>query len=130
MNSRIKLEMTIQEVIFVMSEGNPGAVSVLAKLFKLGSLIDPDNLLGPLGAIMFLDTLQIYASRIWILYKDVCNCDVSHFVALLRSVQLGVITTESLLAGIATFGTGLNVEEIVRQVKDKLPRFNLLSEAE
>ncbi len=48
-NPRIRLETSAQDIIVAMSEGNPGAVSVLIQIVKSAEAIDPDSALGWLG---------------------------------------------------------------------------------
>lgn len=65
------LNMTLPQVICELSEGNPGAVRVLAEL--LGK--DASGFMSVLGC----DSKRLYGSRIWMLYKDVCGEDIERF---------------------------------------------------
>lgn len=55
-----------------MSQGNPGAVSVLAKLVQ----DDDEYHIGP-QAITVLDEGHIYGPDIWVLWKDICEQDLN-----------------------------------------------------
>lgn len=68
---RVKVHMDIAEIITVLSDGNPGAVSVLIKWLET----DPLALMG----ILTLDSKRLYGSRIWVVYKDVCGEDLERF---------------------------------------------------
>jgi len=87
--SKIKLNDSGLEIITKMSDGNPGAMSALAELIKNNERIDPDSVLGPLGAILYLDSVKIYGSDIYILFNDKCNRDVRKLIMLLRAAQMG-----------------------------------------
>jgi hypothetical protein len=126
MGDRVKENMTTLEVIQAMSGGNPGAVAVCCELIKDGGKIDPDDLFAGFGSILILDTLGIYESRIWMLYKDVCGEDLTKLIAVLRAWQLGqlVETTEDKInQAVDNHGEGLDVEAVLEAVKVRLPRF-------
>jgi len=121
---RLQLDDTLADVVAKMSEGNPGAITVCLKIFKEADKIDPDNIMGGWGTILFMDSLAIYGSRIWMLYKDVCKENIAHTVGLLRSHQLGFLQEKELNTAIDNYGKGINVNDLIAQVKVKLPKFN------
>ncbi len=78
-----------------LSDGNPGAVNVLMMILKEGSAIDPDAA-DPSLTLLSFDTNEIYGSRIWVLYKNVCDQSLVKTIAALRAVQLGIVSKETL----------------------------------
>lgn len=125
---RIRLEMTTMEVVLAMAEGNPGAIRVCTNLLRDADSIDPDAIMGGLGAIMGMDTLGIYASRIWQLYKDVCKQDLAMMLAVLRAFQLGQlagVTKVALNHAIDHYGDGLDLSAIMVAMQERLPNFNV-----
>lgn len=59
--------------IISMSEGNPGAISVLVRtLNNYTDLFD--------DVINYLFHKDVYGSKIWVLYKDVCGENLGEFV--------------------------------------------------
>lgn len=94
--SRIKITDTIQDMLFSMCDGNPGALNVLMGILTQGSTIDPDNAFEGIGPIMFLDTLEIYGSRIYMLCHDCCGKNLVAMLTMLRAVQLGLYSGEQL----------------------------------
>lgn len=68
---------TIMEDLVAMSEGNPGAVSVLAAILK-------DDDLGYI-TVLNLDDMNIRGAQIWIGFKDVCDGDLEKFVEKVKS---------------------------------------------
>ena len=119
--------MTVFDVIKVMCGGNPGAMSVCAQLLENVSKIDPMSAIGGLGAIMMLDTMDIYESRIWMFYKDVCHEDLGVMCAVMRAYQLGQLegcTLETINHAIDNYGKGLDLKKIVDAVQKQLPSFN------
>lgn len=125
MKSRIELTDTTQSAIVKMAEGNPGALSALVDIVNTTPHVDPDNLFGGIGVIMSLDTLRIYGPRIWMLYKDVCKQNANRAIGLLRANQLGLLHDIDLHDAIDNNGVGIDQDELLKQVCEKLERFNL-----
>lgn len=121
--SRITMRETGMEAIMKLVEGNPGAITVCIRLIKEVGDIDPDSLFGGLGPILALDTEKIYGCRIWMLYKDVCKENLIKMIAVLRSVQLGFITPNILHHAIDNYGEGIDIDNILIKVQDRLPQF-------
>ncbi len=70
-HDRITLEMSLFDVVFAISEGNPGALQVLMQYAQSSSM-------GVLGLLTF-DSKRLYGSRIWDLYNDICGKDLNRF---------------------------------------------------
>jgi agmatine/peptidylarginine deiminase len=121
--TRIELTDTTIDVITKMSGGNPGALTVCMEILEHGAAIDPDAAMGGLGALLSLDTCGIYEHRIWMLYKDACGENLSKMLAIERACQLGFITRDELNHAIDNRGNGIDVDDLVLQVKERLPAF-------
>lgn len=67
-----------------MSEGNPGAISVLTKL-----LTREDGI----AAMLHLDDMNIRGTQIWIGFKDHCGCDIDKFFEAISTRDEGMVTT-------------------------------------
>lgn len=129
-NTRIKLEMSGLEVLMAMSRHddggfNPGALRVCKDLLAMGADIDPDNAMGGFGPLLALDSLGVYADRVWMLYKDVCGQDYAKMIAVLRSVQFGSTPFEVLNHAIDNRGAGFDLAAAVAAVKERLPAFQV-----
>ena len=121
---RITLNDTGEEVLIKMAEGNPGGLTLMMKIMQFGGEIDPDGALGGFGAVLSFDTLGIYGSRIWMLYKDVCDSNLSLTLAVIRAHQLGYISQQDIDRAIDNYGEGLNLDDIKTKVSERLPNFN------
>lgn len=77
-NPRINIssDVTVLDSLVLLSEGNPGAATVLIKLGEL--LVDDQAAYGRL--LLRLDDLSIYGPAIWIGYRDICNQDLQAFI--------------------------------------------------
>lgn len=123
---RIQLSDSMMDIVMKMSEGNPGAVSVLAQLLKENGRIDPDSALAEIGTILHLDTAGIYGSKIWMVYKDICGEDITSMIGLLRGAQLGYISDRDINKALdqpyASLGAGV-LEDVLAKVRERLPAF-------
>ncbi len=130
--SLIQLDDTIPSALAKMSAGNPGAITVLLRIFKEGDAIDPQSWSGGFGTILALDTHKIYGEDIWILYKYICGEDIVNVCAVLRAVQLGILPEEDMKAAIfhyrelaaGTLTRPLDMPTILKAVMDQLEEFN------
>ena len=125
--SRLTMNMTTQDAIIALSEGNPGALRVSMELLKNGKNIDPEystELYGDTFFLCLLDEYEIYGPRIWMLYKDVCKQEISYAFAILRACQLGQIGVEKVNHAIDNYGEGIDLEEVMKAVQERLPKFN------
>jgi hypothetical protein len=122
---RLQLNHSLPDILWEMSKGNPGAASVLIRLFAEGSTIDPHDAFGGMGSIMALDSHDIYESNIWLLYKDVCGENLSKMVALLRAVQLGYLSEAELRLMLRNKPTKKTLDALFKQVTGRLERFVL-----
>ncbi len=122
MNERIGLTDTGTDAIIKMCGGNPGALWVLMEIIKGAGQIDPDGLMGGMGVILSLDTHKIYEERIWMFYKDVCGGNLTDMLGVLRAVQLGFLAEATLNKAINGH-YGIDVEALMVQVRERLPRF-------
>jgi len=123
--TRIELKNTMFEAVANMSGGNPGALTVCMDILDQGSQIDPDSAMGGFGALLSLDTHEIYEHRIWMFYKDVCGENLSKMLAVLRSCQLGFVNNGDLNNAIDNYGHGIDIDDLIEQVRERLPEFNI-----
>lgn len=114
--------MNFNDALFALSDGNPGAINVMLDNLKQGDEIDPQNGLGAWGFLLNLDNFGIYGSRIWRLYKNLCDERLPIAVAMVRSVQMGIISKEDLDAAIDG-KKNLNPDEVAERLKRELTEF-------
>lgn len=119
---RIKLEMSSQDIFKVMSEGNPGALKVLLEIVVEGDSIDKD-IPFPLMIVLTLDSMGIYGSDIWMLYKDVAHENLSWMLAIIRAGQTGLVKREVIKHAMANRGEGLDIKDTCKKVQERLPNF-------
>ena len=126
--SRIELTDTAMDVMVKMSDGNPGAIAAMMQILEKHDEIDPQAMLGGLGAIMILDTWEIYGSDIYVLFNDKCERDVRRMLLIMRAVQLGMFPESRLREIAADQSRRINLSEdewqnIDKKVCDELKYF-------
>jgi len=92
--SRIKLTDNEIDMISKLSDNNPGAMNALMTIIEKGNGIDPQSAFGVLAPLLNLDTLEIYGTDI--LFNDKCKKNVRRMLLLLRSVQLGILSSSKI----------------------------------
>lgn len=80
-------DMSLEDVILEMCEGNPGGLNVMMSMMhQLGTMDAVRN-------ILLLDDMDIRGSQIWVAYKDHCGGDMDKFTKLIMSRDLEMIAT-------------------------------------
>lgn len=127
--TRIELEDDTMSVIMKMADGNPGAMRVCMDLLKEAENIDTDDIMGGFGSLLMLDSEAVYGPEIWMLYKDVCKEQLWKMVGVIRACQLGIINQSQLHHAINNRGEGINIDDCIKQVADRLKGFKIPEEA-
>jgi len=78
----VTLEMSVMDVMTVMCEGNPGALTVIIEMMK-----NPDGLI----YLLHLDDMNIRGSQIWIGFKYYCGQDLKRFIECIVARDQGMI---------------------------------------
>lgn len=78
------------DLLLTMSEGNPGAASVLTMLMK----DDPFGFI----AMLSLDDMNIRGCQIWVGYKDHCGQDIEAFKKAIEDRDAAMIETINRIA--------------------------------
>lgn len=128
--TKIKLTDTLGDVVYKMSEGNPGGMRVCADIIEYGGEIDTDAAMGGIGIVLLLDTYEVYGSKIWMLYKDVCREELWKTIAIMRACQLGIISKDQLHYAIENRGKGIDIEATLNEVLGCLHGFVVPSDQE
>lgn len=82
---------SLTSILVALSEGNPGAATVVAQMAQLE---------GGLLALMNLDDFGIRGSQIWVGYKEFCNQDADLFIVRINKRDM------TLIDGIRNFEKG------------------------
>lgn len=86
-NEKLKADMSVMEMIMIMSEGNPGAMQVAIKMVNNSrSFLD----------LLLCDSLDIRGSKLYMLYNDCCRKNDDKFNRTLMMLRCGVFTREEI----------------------------------
>ena len=85
---KINDNMSMMEKVITMSEGNPGAMSVI-----MGMMQDPTGL--P-DILLMLDSMDIRGSHLYMLNNDCCRRNPAKFKRTLMMLRSGVFTQEQI----------------------------------
>ena len=77
--TNLTLDMSIFNITLAMSEGNPGAISILTKALNIKGNSD-----WLLSFALILDDMNIRGTQIWLGYKNHCNQDMTLFMKLVK----------------------------------------------
>ena len=104
MANRLKPTDTLGDVIAIIANGNPGAMSVINQIIK-------KNEKELYVYLLQLDSYGIYGNDLWMLYKDVCGGDVDKTMGCIKHTWMGLISEEKLKAAIRGDET-INLDDI------------------
>jgi hypothetical protein len=132
-------EQTPQEIIIIMANGNPGAITFILKAMEIAKEIDPesawnfaeDNDFPAYGPLINADRCDIYGTDLYVLWNDICDRSIINSIALLRATQLGILDHNILKDACSRqdySGKSLiNVEDIYKKVCEELPSFDSIN---
>ena len=87
--NRITADMTVQDMLLTMCEGNPGALTCMMELLFAGSdtgLLD----------ILLFDSMGIYGSKIYMVWNDCCGRDMEKFKKTIQAFREGKFTEQEI----------------------------------
>lgn len=123
---RLNLDDGFNDILFKMSDGNPGAINVMMDAMDNAPSIDPDNMMGGMGFVLNMDSFGIYGPKIWRLFKDVCGENIAATIGVVRAVQCGILSVDKLLLAVEDGRNhSLNIQDILKQLIEKLPNFQI-----
>ena len=79
--NRITAEMTMEDVLITMAEGNPSALTCLLGMITS----DPRALID----ILLFDSMGIYGTKIYMLWNDCCDRDMEKFKKTIQAFREG-----------------------------------------
>ena len=86
-NKKITGNMNTMDIMVIMSEGNPGALTILMQMLKKSNgLLD----------ILLLDSLGIRGEKIWMLYNDCSDSNMGKYYRTLMALRCGAYTQEEI----------------------------------
>ena len=84
---KIKADMSMMDIMVVMSEGNPGALTILMQMIS-----NPGGFLN----VLTCDSLEIRGSKLYMLWNDCCRRNYAKFERTLTMLRTGVFSQEEI----------------------------------
>lgn len=86
MNDKVNLTDRPMDIAIKMSQGNPGALTVIANLLK------EDPMMGIMD-VLHLDDMGMRGPQIWVAFKDHCGQDLDKLRTALRARDKTMVET-------------------------------------
>lgn len=95
--SKIKLEDSFMDIMVKMGEGNHDAITCLVEMN-----MKKDWYAGIDGAmlVLYCDTLELYGSKLYMLWNDCCGRDLNKMELVLRNWKMGKLSKEAIHANL------------------------------
>lgn len=120
---RLKDNMGLIQAVTTLSGGVPGSVNALVAVVKDCINIDPTNSTGAVGYLSLLDHFGIYDQNIFKLFY-ICKEDTVKFMALIRSLQIGLVDEQELKNLIQTYqSSNLDFKNLISEVRKRIGNF-------
>ncbi len=113
--SKIKLNDDINDIIVKLSDGNPGAMSMLFGIIKHKE----DDFVDLLSIFLTIDKMGLYGSHLYMLWNDCCNRDTEKTIQVIYAYQKGLIKESDIIERIKNVGYGRSFNDLLG-VEDNL----------
>lgn len=122
--SKLTKKMLLVEVIVALSGGNPGAQVAATAIFKEANKQRAKNVPQDLHMLYRVDALGLQDSSLHSFYAVLCKSDAAAAIAVLLSVDLGIIKKQTLLDAVTACSQGrlpeMDVDAVRKKVNQKL----------
>ena len=88
-NTRITDNMSIEDMLIEMCEGNPGALTCMMQMLQ-------SDFVDGIHDIMLFDSLGIYGPQIYMVWNDCCGRDMGKFKETINAFREGKFTNEEI----------------------------------
>jgi len=122
--SKIKLDDSVPVIIDKLADGHEGARRTLLHITDLATTVDPSCQSGRMY-LQYIDLMALYGEPLSQLHSEACAGELTKTLAMLRGVQLGILTKEELRGTIAggIWERKANPDAVLQAVQEKVPGF-------
>jgi hypothetical protein len=120
---RIKRTMSALEMISAVSGGVPGTLAVIAGITAEYRKVDPDNTMGIFGYLLTMDAFQVYDGDLWNIHSRLCEMQIVKTIAILRALQLGILTTKEINIYLKGGIVSLDFYSLILDIRSKVKNF-------
>lgn len=107
---KIKIGDSLKDIIYKISEGNPG---VIAFILELSNLCDK-KAINFVKLLMIIDSMELYGSSLYMLWNDSCGRDINKSIKIIQAFRVGIITKQHIKERILNVGYGKSFDDLVK----------------
>lgn len=109
--SRLEIFSTVSQNFINFAGGNPGAITMLCEL---------QNAVGDKTAIYLitLDKMELYEDKLYMLWNDCCNRDISKVIKILDYYEKGIINQIDIDERVKNVDYGKSFDDLIQDKKE------------
>lgn len=104
--SRLEIFGTALQNFINFAGGNPGAI---AALFELQKAVQDRTAI----YLITLDQMELYENKLYMLWNDCCNRDISKVIKILDYYEKGIIKQKDIDERIKNVGRGKSFDDLI-----------------
>lgn len=104
--SRLEIFGTVSQNFINFAGGNPGAITTL---FELQKAVQDRTAI----YLITLDKMELYEDKLYMLWNDCCNRDISKVIKILDYYEKGVIKQKDIDERIKEVGYGKSFDDLI-----------------
>ncbi len=107
--SRLEIFSTVSQNFINFAGGNPGAIRTL---FELQNAVGDKTAL----YLITLDKMELYEDKLYMLWNDCCNRDISKVIKVLDGYEKEIIKQNDIDERIKNVGYGKSFDDLIEQI--------------
>ena len=109
---RLKVFETTTQNFINFAGGNPGAITTL---FELQNVVQDKTAI----YLITLDKMELYEDKLYMLWNDCCNRDISKVIKILDYYEKGIINKIDIDERVKNVGYGKSFDDLIQDKKER-----------
>ena len=109
---RLKVFETTTQNFINFAGGNPGAITTL---FELQNVVQDKTAI----YLITLDKMELYEDKLYMLWNDCCNRDISKVIKILDYYEKGIINQIDIDERVKNVGYGKSFDDLIQDKKER-----------
>lgn len=109
---RLKIFETTTQNFINFARGNPGAITTL---FELQKVVQDKTAI----YLITLDKMELYEDKLYMLWNDCCNRDISKVIKVLDYYEKGIINQIDIDERIKNVGYGKSFDDLIQDKEER-----------
>ena len=110
--SRLEIFSTVSQNFINFAGGNPGAIKML---FELQNAVEDKTAI----YLITLDKMELYEDKLYMLWNDCCNRDISKVIKILDYYEKGIINQIDIDERVKNVGYGKSFDDLIQDKKER-----------